>query len=202
MCTWCDAAYTWDAGRFDLRAELTRLDVDEIYRQLQATDPKLVIVSGGEPLLQQGEHYGLIPLLSQLVDEGVTIHVETNGTLRPSPSLIEVVSLFVVSPKLGHADMPASRTMNEEALAAFADLAWIGQSALKVVCRNSDDVMSTVLLAEAYRWPRSKCWIMPEGTDAAILVERSRELVGPTLAAGMNLSGRAHILLWGDTRGT
>ena len=29
-CVWCDTPYTWDAARYDLREELTKIDIREI----------------------------------------------------------------------------------------------------------------------------------------------------------------------------
>ena len=44
-------------------------------------------------------------------------------------------------------------------------------------------------------------WVMPEGTDAAILTERQRALAPAVIERGWNLTTRLHILLWGDRRG-
>jgi 7-carboxy-7-deazaguanine synthase len=44
----------------------------------------LVVVTGGEPLLQQRR---LVPLLRACRDRGWEIEVETNGTLAPGPEV-------------------------------------------------------------------------------------------------------------------
>src|SRR3954471_17795661 len=52
-CVWCDSAFTWDSGRFDLSRELAYWSVPEVAAQALACDPSVVVISGGEPLLQQ-----------------------------------------------------------------------------------------------------------------------------------------------------
>jgi 7-carboxy-7-deazaguanine synthase len=194
-CTFCDAGYTWDAAVFDLRAELVRRTAADILAELtEHGTPPLVIVTGGEPLLQQRPGYGLGPLVAELVARGSAVHVETNGTIAPSPELVELVGLFVVSPKLPHAGMPADRTIHGAVLAGFAALAHTGRACLKVVCCTPADVAATAALAEQVGWPPSAVWIMPEGVDPATLAARHQALIGPALEHGMNTTTRLHIL--------
>src|SRR4051794_5963800 len=58
-CTWCDTPYTWDWERFDPAVELRRTPVDDILSQLDAMDVDMVVISGGEPMLQQ-RHLALL----------------------------------------------------------------------------------------------------------------------------------------------
>jgi 7-carboxy-7-deazaguanine synthase len=202
-CTFCDAGYTWNAAEYDLRAELVRRTAGDVLVELtEPGTPGLVIVTGGEPLLQQRPGYGLGPLLGELAARGSAVHVETNGTILPTPVLVGLAGLFVVSPKLAHAGMPADRTIHPQVLAGYARLAADGRACLKVVCRTPDDVTATADLADEFGWPRNTVWIMPEGVDVATLTARHQALIGPTLAHGLNTSTRLHILAYGDTRGT
>jgi len=52
-CRWCDTAWTWDAARFELAAEQHPMSVPGILDQLRPHRPGLVVITGGEPLLQQ-----------------------------------------------------------------------------------------------------------------------------------------------------
>jgi 7-carboxy-7-deazaguanine synthase len=202
-CTFCDAGYTWDAAHFDLRAELTHRTAADVLTELtEHGTPPLLILTGGEPLLQQRPTYGLGPLLTELVGRGSAVHVETNGTIPPTPELAGLVALFVVSPKLAHAGMPTDRTIHPQVLTAYAALAEHGRACLKVVCRTPADVAAAAALADEHGWPRHTVWIMPEGTTVATLTARHKALIGPALAHGLNTSTRLHILAYGDTRGT
>jgi len=69
-CRWCDTEYARDGGR-----EMTD---DVILEQVWRKNPKLVCITGGEPLLQTEELERLLPSLSR---RGVEIDIETNGTI-------------------------------------------------------------------------------------------------------------------------
>lgn len=59
-----------------------------------------IVITGGEPLLQQD---ALIDLIAQLEAENIwnKITIETNGTIKPDPRLLEATDIFwSVSPKL------------------------------------------------------------------------------------------------------
>src|ERR1700730_7162757 len=71
-CSWCDAAYTWNASRYDLRAELTRMPVTAMVERALVGDPEIVVITGGEPLLHQ-QQAGRLELLDQLGDADVRI---------------------------------------------------------------------------------------------------------------------------------
>jgi 7-carboxy-7-deazaguanine synthase len=196
-CTWCDSGWTWDASQFDLRAELTRMDADEIVRRLLATAAKFVIVSGGEPLLQQ-KYSGWNTVLRGLTGAGVRVEVETNGTLEPMPETARLLTRFTVSPKLTHSGVPEDRRINPVALKA---LAATGKAAFKFVCRDAGDVAETAALAEAHGIPSRRVWVMPEGRDSATLCRHLAAIADPAIAAGFNVTTRLHVHAWGDERG-
>lgn len=97
-CTWCDTSYTWDRTRHDLSQELRVVDVEDVLADLLSRHAPLVVVTGGEPLLQRKP---LAPLVRALVDAGRRVEFETSGTVEASP-LDAVVHRFVVSPKLAN----------------------------------------------------------------------------------------------------
>ncbi len=121
-CTWCDTPYTWDwtgqsdAGTaYDAKAELHAMHVTDVVERLLATHVRLVVVSGGEPLQQQRTVARLCRLLGE---SGVSVEIETNGTLSPSDELVAARPRFNVSPKLRHSGMGPERTVVPEALRA------------------------------------------------------------------------------------
>ena len=96
-CTWCDTRYTWDWRNFDYADGVVEMALDEVERRvLEFGRPRLVI-TGGEPLLQQAV---LAPLVSSLAGQGFYCELETNGTIVPSPDMIEGIAQWNVSPKL------------------------------------------------------------------------------------------------------
>lgn len=68
-CTWCDTPHAFGQGQ-----PMAALDVLE---QVKALSPKLVEFTGGEPLLQPA----LLPLMTQLLDDGYGVLLETGGSL-------------------------------------------------------------------------------------------------------------------------
>jgi 7-carboxy-7-deazaguanine synthase len=66
-CRWCDTTQAFNGGTRMPRAEVLR-------RALELATP-LVLVTGGEPLLQPAA----IPLLAELCDAGRTVLLETSG---------------------------------------------------------------------------------------------------------------------------
>jgi len=69
-CRWCDTAYAQSGG--------TDIDYDEILEQCWRKNPRLVCITGGEPLLQKD---ALLSLLPSLYKRGTAIEIETNGTI-------------------------------------------------------------------------------------------------------------------------
>ena len=61
-CQFCDTPYTWDWARFHPAAEARRQVVAELADWALAQPARLVVITGGEPLLQQA---ALIPLASR-----------------------------------------------------------------------------------------------------------------------------------------
>jgi 7-carboxy-7-deazaguanine synthase len=188
-CSWCDTAYTWDWSRFDPAEELHHVSVDSIVGQLDGMAIDFVVITGGEPLLQQRH---LQPLLQAIRGRGWRIEVETSGTISPSIETVELVDRFNVSPKLANSGVSMDRRRKTDVLRTLQDT---GKAIFKfVVCEPSD-------LDEIAELGVEPVYVMPEGTDADIITARLRKLAEPVLARGWNLTPRLHVLLWGDRRG-
>lgn len=194
-CTWCDTPYTWRWDDHDPAVELTTRPVAAIVDEVVAMDVDLVVVTGGEPLLQQSH---LPPLLGPLRDRGLEVEIETAGVIAPDPALAGLVTRFNVSPKLASSGNDLDRRHKPEVLRAFVES---GRASFKFVAVDESDLHEIQGIVDECGLPRHDVWVMPEGTDPAVLVERSRTLIEPVLARGWNLTTRLHVLLWGDRRG-
>lgn len=84
-CRWCDSRYTYEQpGRL--------LAISEILDYVDQHPGALVEITGGEPLLQENVY----PLLSELIDLGRTVLLETNGSIslkRVPATIIKIVDL-------------------------------------------------------------------------------------------------------------
>jgi 7-carboxy-7-deazaguanine synthase len=79
-CSWCDTEYARESGKGH---ELT---IDEIMAEIGKFPCRLVEVTGGEPLQQEGA----IKLLERLLASGYEVLLETNGTIDLRPVNREV----------------------------------------------------------------------------------------------------------------
>lgn len=198
-CSWCDTPYTWDATRFDLRAELTPMTAEQIIARIK---PNLaLVVSGGEPLMHQG-NLAFQTVLAEAVRHGCPVHIETNGTLEPGAHLRHHVTAFAVSPKLDHAGTHRGR-QNPAMHASWVTLARGNPDVfLKVVVRNAEDVRSVTMMAAGIGWPLGQVWVMPVGTSTGELLADWTEIAGAAAEHRINATQRLHVLAWGDTKGT
>ena len=191
-CTWCDTPYTWDWDRFDPQKELTRRSVTDIITEIEAMGVDMMVVTGGEPLLQQRH---LEPLMTQAKARGWWVEVETAGTLAPGPALA-AVDRFNVSPKLANSGNPAAQRLKPDVLRAFSGT---GRASFKFVACTPADLDEIAAIVD--ECGLDDVWVMPEGSAPEALVGRARELAPLVLARGWNLTTRLHVLLWGDRRG-
>ena len=188
-CGWCDTPYTWDWERYDPSVELTRRSVDDVVAEVAAMDVDRVVVTGGEPLLQQRR---LVPLLEACVARGWAVEVETNGTLAPTPAVAALVERFNVSPKLANSGVDHDSRIVPSALGA---LNATGKAAFKFVVTGRDDLDEIAALGVA------PVHVMAEGTTADAVLVTTRAIADDVAARGWHLTTRLHVLLWGDERG-
>jgi 7-carboxy-7-deazaguanine synthase len=66
-CTYCDTTQAFYGGK--------RMQRSDVLREALALGTQLVLVTGGEPLLQPG----VLPLMDELCDAGRTVLLETSG---------------------------------------------------------------------------------------------------------------------------
>lgn len=194
-CSWCDTPYTWDWDRFDPAVELVRRPVGAVVAEVLAMQTPLLVVTGGEPLLQQR---ALTALAVAAAAAGLDVEVETSGTVPASPALAAAVGRFNVSPKLASTGMALARRLRPEVLRALAEGR---RSVFKFVVAEAGELDEVAAVAEATGIAASTVWIMAEGTEADVVVARTRALAGPVIERGWNLTTRLHVLVWGDRRG-
>lgn len=194
-CSWCDTKYTWDWAHYDPKVQIVLASDAEIIDRVTSLGVENVVISGGEPLMQQD---ALAAIAEQLVRSGHRIEIETNGTFRPSPSLQRDISQWNVSPKLTNSGNDAGSRLIDQPLEWFAqsESAWF-----KFVIDVPSDLEEASDLVGMYAVPRERVIMMPMGTSIEALDERSVWLADACVRHGFRFSTRLHILLWGDERG-
>ncbi|MGJ8696008.1 MAG: 7-carboxy-7-deazaguanine synthase QueE [Verrucomicrobiaceae bacterium] len=202
-CRWCDTPYTWnwektpwqhdDNTKFSKADHLIDLTPDELAPLIQAYPCDRLVITGGEPLLQQTE----IPALLEKLNLP-HIEIETNGTQLPSPALDSRVTAYNVSPKLANSGMEESLRVKDTPLTFFAASP---KANFKFVVCSEADLTEIQALRERFNIPSSRIFLMPEGRSPAALDQRSLWLADICRDQGYRFTPRLHVLLWGDKRG-
>jgi 7-carboxy-7-deazaguanine synthase len=83
-CSWCDTPYAFHEGH--------KMSLDDIIGKVKTFECPVVEITGGEPLLQK-EVY---PLMQRLLDDGLTVMVETGGHLSIEQVPVGVIRVMDV----------------------------------------------------------------------------------------------------------
>jgi 7-carboxy-7-deazaguanine synthase len=135
-CVWCDVKDSWDATKHPMIA------IETLVNEVRATPAKLVVITGGEPLM-----HNLDALTKALQQEGLETNIETSGSSLLSGSW----DWICLSPKKFKAPLPAVVPHAHE---------------LKIVVFNKSDFA----WAEEYAAqvsPTCKLYLQPEWSKAA-----------------------------------
>lgn len=191
----CDTKHIWRQGN---RYETDELIADWKKRGwldlFELSTP--LVVTGGEPLLQEEGLKDFLYALFEEVSHGLSIRVETNGTIRPSPVLRGSISAWSLAPKLASAGDPVDKRRNESALEWFVDLT--NEAVVSAVNwifttdgRWQDTEEIEVKFVEPFKLPSNVIWIQPEGQTSRT------KIADICLAHGWNYSPRLQIALGG-----
>jgi 7-carboxy-7-deazaguanine synthase len=189
-CSWCDTPYTWDwsgkNGPPQDKSALRHIPIADVAREIRDLDTRLVVITGGEPMIQAK---GIEPLLRMI---GAT-EIETNGSIAPPGPW---VCRFNVSPKL-----PSSGVDEKFARLAMDNFRHVPRSVFKFVVADRVDLDAASELCSSFGIAPERVWIMPEArTRAELLDDRWADVVEEVLARRYNFSSRLHVMLWNDER--
>jgi len=157
----------------------------KIIQKIKKYPCKNVVITGGEPLLQQED---LESLLYDL--KGHLFELETNGSLP-----LKIAKYFEqinCSPKLassGNVAYPLKLLPDNKKVAYKF-----------VICKKSD-IDEIKEFCKKYKIPKNKVWLMPEGINRDKIIKKSVWLIKICKKEGYNFSPRLHIMLWSNKRG-
>lgn len=183
-CAWCDTKHSW--------GNAMELPEEEAAARIRAYRCAGLVVTGGEPLLQQP---ALLSLLDLLPPQGeLYVEVETNGTIAPLPALAQRVDQWNVSPKLDHAGNSPAQALQPQVLAALAALqnTWF-----KFVVRGEEDWPAI----QALGLPQQRIILMPCATTRAALHAARPAVAEMCMRHGVRFGDRLHLELWDDKKG-
>lgn len=207
----CDSAYTWatteqKAGQhkdkivFDQKVEERLMSEDEVIEELKSKwdiegSPTLIVITGGEPLLQVKS---LGPLVDRLQEMGNIVEFETSGSTPPAFTQEQLEKLhFNVSPKLSNSRVEKSLRLKYKVLEQFTGV----DSDFKFVVTSIEDLKEVDEIVEDLKVPHECVWIMPEGVTNDEVGEHARLVIDEVMKRKYNFSMRTHISIWGTERG-
>lgn len=194
-CSWCDTPYSWDWSRYDRNEEVHKCSIMDIVVAVNPMRVKRLVITGGEPMLQQ-QHFPEIHRLTECL-----LDVETNGTRMPTPEAIEAVDMFVVSPKLTFAGDSEKMRIKPDVIKKFAELSLQGKAIFKFVAEKEEDFDEIEKFQQIGNIPNHAIWIMPEGMTAETHLPNLRKLANAVVDKEWNLTSRLHVLIWEQLRG-
>lgn len=211
-CTWCDTDYTWNwlgtrfkhireaepaYQKYDPEVWMGTFEVPKIAERVSAYSCYQVVLTGGEPLLQQDALLSLIHHLRQ-VNPAFYFEVETNGTILPTEEFQAAINQYNVSPKLANSLNP--KNLREKA-AVYHFFVQNPKALFKFVVTSADDWKEVDHLRQLYQIPASKIWLMPEGSDSDALEQKRWWVVDLCKQNNFRYSDRLHVQIWGNKKG-
>jgi len=201
-CVWCDTPYTWNfervrsdhPERYVKQDQQTELSVDQLREQInEFPENAILVITGGEPMLQQKEIIELIYGGNLNVDR---IEIETNGTIVPNIELFPHC-YFNVSLKLSNAGMLPEKRIRPAAIQAYVQ----ANSIFKFVVDSQQDFEEIQRIIDRFDIDNSHVWLMPQGRTEQELNTKLAWLADICIANGFNLTNRLHVQTWGAKRG-
>ena len=206
-CNFCDTAFTWaftprlaefhdDKKVYDKEQWQVQKPVSEMVNLVYATNPNSVVVTGGEPMMQQRAIANFADGIRE-VNPDYHIEVETAGTIPPTQAMAERVSHFNVSPKLPSSGNDPRTALKPAVLRKFAELP---NADFKFVITDDADMEHVLRVVEESGMPANRVYLMPEGRNKEELARYGDKVAQLAVKHGFNLTTRLHIMLWGDKK--
>jgi organic radical activating enzyme len=211
-CFWCDTDYTWNwentpfkhqnesktgYRKFKKAENILKMSKEEILENIKQYPCENIVITGGEPLVQQKD---LLALLQILKTHNPNYHIEfeTNGTITPHPSLDALTDQYNVSPKLANSLVSEKERIKPKAIVFFAQSS---KSNFKFVIDTLQDIAEVKQIIERFSISPQKVYLMPQGTNPQTLHQKQQWLIEICKKEGFNYTDRLHILVYGDKRG-
>ena len=193
-CSWCDTKYTWDWENYDFTKEVKEIPIDKIKEKILDLEIKHLVITGGEPLLQQDD---LADLLSFLKPD-FYVEIETNCTILPNKMLTDLVDQWNVSPKTENSGNPLELYENNECYYFFANQE---NCFFKYVVENESDIPEIKKFVTKYNIPETRVQLMTQASTKEEINIREKSISELAKLHNFSFSPRLHVAMWGSQRG-
>lgn len=181
-CPWCDTPYALkELGG-------TNMSTSKVAQKITSFKCKNVVITGGEPLLQQDLIIMMIHSIKG-IDPSYTFEIETNGTINPEEELVRLVDLFTVSPKFDDFEFAPKFSRLDNVV-------------FKFVVDEPDDLILIDKFIDTWVQERYPVYLMPQGKTRKEILDRLPSLIEAAKQRNVMVTPRLQILVWGNKRGT
>lgn len=177
-CTYCDTTYAYEEGREAVVADLVQA--------AGGCGTRLVLVTGGEPLLQEDTG----PLLTALADAGFEVCLETNGS-RPVAGVDARVRLIL------DLKCPGSGMAGENYWPNLEELT--GRDEVKFVISGRADFLWAVAVIREHNLAGRVALLISPVFGRVPAQEAAAWILESRMPLRLNL--QLHKILWGEARG-
>lgn len=161
------------------------MTTDQIIKSLKKYPGKNLVITGGEPLIQQSA----LKELLEKIGKNYFVEMETSGSLKST--LDKYIDQYNCSPKTSNSK---NKTLKLEKLPAE-------KTFYKFVVDTKKDLKEIEELIKNHRLPKSKIILMPQGIKKATLEKKSKWLIEICKTKNYRFSPRLHIDIYSNTRG-
>lgn len=194
----CDTIAVWMKG--------SEKSFDDIYKSWndegitsKLKDGAHLVITGGEPLLQQYQIVDYIKYFKEKEGYKPFIELETNGSIKPSDGLDELVDRYNVSAKLSNSGNPKPLRYNPEALTYHSSN---NKSIFKFVTldeEDTDEIFSDFI--EPFNINKDKVWLMPGAYNREDLWKNGQKVAELCKEYGFKMTSRMHVEIWDKLTG-
>jgi 7-carboxy-7-deazaguanine synthase len=191
-CKWCDTKWA--------KTEYKEMTTLEVVKKVESYNCRNVVLTGGEPLLQQD---AMVSIIEKLLRGSLfyRFEVETNGTIKiTNPRLLETVDSWVISPKLSNSGVSISPILHP----------WVfqekrGKIFFKFVVDNHSDFKDILNFILKYNIlsnvETTDIILMPQCRNKRDHNVKLPFIIDFAKANGFRVTPRLQILVWGNVRG-
>jgi 7-carboxy-7-deazaguanine synthase len=176
------------------------MNLVEIRETLEIGQARLLILTGGEPLLHQDKSY--FKAILGWYTRGWEYEIETEGTFKPNELVRSMIDSGLLrincSPKLTSAGMG---DLTKDYLESLPVILELPGSILKLVVSDEQSVLEALTLAEKVGANPSQVYLMPEGTTSTRQLELLPLIYDLAAKYGVNFTPRLHVLRWDNKKG-
>ena len=166
-CVWCDTKYTWDWKNYDYSKEVNEISIKEVRQSLEQFRVRHLVITGGEPLMQQDDLAELLTFLKPKF----YVEVETNGTILPNNALSVLVDQWNVSPKTKNSGNPLEMCEDNECYTFFSKKK---NCYFKYVVESEDDLIEINQFISKYSLKKDRVLLMTQAiTKEEILAKEN-----------------------------